>query len=280
MKEPDDFLLIDEALDGKAKSLEKLVKKYQNYVFNISLRMLGSNEDARDASQEIFVRVITHLRSFKKKSSFKTWLFRIMMNYLLDAKKTRAENYLVSFDRYSEVIKSTPDTRLEVNPVKAKILRDETRDHCLMGMIMCLDRRHRFVFIIGELLGFDGIEGSEIVRVTPQNFRKMLSRARKKIYGFMRDNCGLFSSENPCRCELKAHALLRSGQITPERKNYQGTFGDLKGECSAKGKVLEKWFVETSSKLFGCQPVYKSPDLFSEIRKIVDQREVDAIFDG
>ncbi|MBN1149695.1 RNA polymerase sigma factor [candidate division WOR-3 bacterium] len=277
LENEDDFVLIDQVLEGKVLSLEKLIQKYQSYVFNVSLRMLGNFEDARDATQEILIKVITNLKGFRKKSSFKTWLFRIMMNYLLDAQKTRSEKQLVSFGQYSEIIQNSKDATLKASETEAKILYEETRNHCLMGMILCLDRKHRFVFILGEILGFDGFEGAEIVGISPENFRKMLSRARKKIYSFMKNNCGLVDPKNLCRCELKAHILFKPSSADSIQQSREGTFGELRDKCSNKTVDLDRWFEETSGKLFSLQPIYKSPDFFLQVRKIIDQEKLETI---
>ncbi len=273
----EDFSLVEDSLNGKKEALEKLIRKYQSYVFNISFKMLGDREEARDASQEIFIRAITNLKSFGRKSSFKTWLFRIMLNHLLDCKKSLAEEKLVSFERYAFAIRNTPDTALENNPVEAKILCDETRNHCLMGMILCLDRRHRFAFIIGELLGLEGEEGASIVGVSRQNFRQMLSRARRKILSFMKENCGIINEENPCRCGKKAGDLFKKGLVSSKKNYYGKNFGSLKRECAEKGAALNLWFEEASRRLFLEQPVENSPDISSLIREIVDQKEIEAI---
>ena len=69
--------LIDKATAGDKRSLETVLLSVQDLVFNLSLRMLGSFPDAEDATQDILLKVITHLSSFKKDSAFSTWVFRI-----------------------------------------------------------------------------------------------------------------------------------------------------------------------------------------------------------
>ncbi|MBN1619341.1 RNA polymerase sigma factor [candidate division WOR-3 bacterium] len=273
----EDLSLVEESLNGKQEALEKLIRKYQSYVYNISFKMLGDREEARDASQEIFIKTITNLKNFGRKSSFKTWLFRIMLNHLLDCRKSHAERKMVSFERYAFAIRNTPDTTLENNPVEAKILCDETRNHCLMGMILCLDRRHRFAFIIGELLGLEGEDGAQIVGVSRQNFRQMLSRSRRKILSFMKENCGIINNENQCKCEKKAGFLFKRGLVLSENREYGKNFGTLKRECAERSAALSLWFEEASKKLFLIQPIENSPDFSSLIRKIVDQKEIEAI---
>ena len=79
--------LIKKATAGDKTSLETVMRSVQDLVFNLSLRMLGTFPDAEDASQDILLKVITHLSSFKGKSSFSTWVFRIAVNHLKNYKK-------------------------------------------------------------------------------------------------------------------------------------------------------------------------------------------------
>lgn len=79
-------LLIGKAVDGDKKSLETVIMSVQDLIFNLSLRMLGTFADAEDASQDIIVKVITHLSSFRKESAFSTWVYRIAVNHLKDYK--------------------------------------------------------------------------------------------------------------------------------------------------------------------------------------------------
>jgi len=67
--------IIKNAIQGDRQALEGLIVSVQDLVYNLALKMLLFPEDAKDASQEILIRVITHLSTFKGKSSFKTWVF-------------------------------------------------------------------------------------------------------------------------------------------------------------------------------------------------------------
>ena len=93
-------ILIDKATSGDEKSLETIIASVQDLVFNLSLRMLGVFPDAEDATQEILLKVITHLSSFKKESSFSTWVFSIASNHLKNYKKSMFAQHPLSFEYY------------------------------------------------------------------------------------------------------------------------------------------------------------------------------------
>ena len=73
--------LAEKATAGDMEALEALVTGVQDMVFNLSLRMLGTFADAEDAAQDILLKMITHLSSFRGESLFTTWVFRIAVNH-------------------------------------------------------------------------------------------------------------------------------------------------------------------------------------------------------
>ena len=75
------------ARGGDRKALEDLIERHQAWIYNTALRMLFHPQDAEDATQEILVKVVTRLSSFEGRSSFRTWLYRIVANHLLNVKR-------------------------------------------------------------------------------------------------------------------------------------------------------------------------------------------------
>ena len=75
---------IDQAVQGDRLALEEVLTEIQDMVFNLSLRMLGTIADAQDAAQEILIKVMTSISTFRKESRFQTWVYRIAVNYLMD----------------------------------------------------------------------------------------------------------------------------------------------------------------------------------------------------
>ena len=89
--------LIETAVAGDRQSLETIILGIQDLVFNLSLRMLGTFPDAEDATQDILLKVMTHLSSFKGESSFSTWVFRIATNHLKNYQKHMFAKFPLSF---------------------------------------------------------------------------------------------------------------------------------------------------------------------------------------
>ena len=89
---------VELAVIGEKKALENLVRHIQDGVYRLALRMLAHPQDAEDAAQEILIKVITHLSSYRKESKFITWVYRISANHLLTTRKRRAERREINFE--------------------------------------------------------------------------------------------------------------------------------------------------------------------------------------
>ena len=121
--------LIQKATSGDKKALETVILSVQDLVFNLSLRMLGTFQDAEDATQDILLKVVTHLISFKGESSFSTWVFRIASNHLKNYKKHMFAKFPLSFEFYGDDIrnadiKNVPDL---TQNVERSILAEELK---------------------------------------------------------------------------------------------------------------------------------------------------------
>ena len=75
-----------EAVGGDKAALNYVVSRLQAEIYGLSFRMLCNREDAEDATQEILIRIVTHLSRFDFRSKLKTWAYRIAVNYILDVR--------------------------------------------------------------------------------------------------------------------------------------------------------------------------------------------------
>ena len=144
---------IEQAVAGNQEALESLLCSVQDMVFNLSLRMLGMIPDAEDAAQEILIKVMTHLSSFRQESSLQTWVFRIAVNHLLHYRKGMFSNRPLSFEAYSEDIasgreKDVPDVS---GGVDQALLERELKLSCTNVMLQCLDAESRCVYVLGTM---------------------------------------------------------------------------------------------------------------------------------
>src|SRR5215831_15888854 len=220
--------LARQAQADNREALEQLVEQIQNKVYGLALRMLWHPEDARDATKELLIRVITHLGSFRGESRLLTWVYRIAANHLRDARKSRLEEQQYTFERFGdELDEGLSDAPiLQRQPIDEALLLEEIKIGCTLGMLLCLDRGHRLAYILGEILEIESAEAAEILDITPAAFRKRLSRARAGVVGFMKERCGLVNPGSPCRCRRRVNHALKLGRINPKQLLFAQDAGE------------------------------------------------------
>lgn len=218
--EKENLLLVEQSLAGDSKALSQLVELHQPFIYNVAWKMTHDPNDAMDLMQETLIKVITKLGQFKFKSSFRTWLYRIVVNEFLQSKKRKGAERFTSFEDYGKQLDAIPNPDLtEEEAIELRETSREMQFSCMSGMLMCLTKEQRLLYILGESFGIDHNVGAEIFEITPQNFRVKLHRARKELYNYMNNKCGLVNKKNPCRCPKKAKALKKMGLL--DEKNVQ-----------------------------------------------------------
>src|SRR5215510_13487760 len=108
----EDRALVARARSGSREALEELVRRHQGWIYNLAVRMLYHPHDAEDATQEILIKAVTRLSSFEGRSSFRTWLYRLVVNHLLNMKRGRIEQTSLDFRSYGQALDDTPDSDL------------------------------------------------------------------------------------------------------------------------------------------------------------------------
>lgn len=230
-----DAELVKLAIAGDKKALQSLISRHQIFVYNLALKMTKSVEDAQDLTQEVFVKAITALSKFEGKSQFRTWLYRITVNHFLTTKKRKAELAVSGFENYFNSIDDMPVYELsdeEENDLSETI--EELRINCTAGMLLCLDREQRMIYILGEMFDIDHNLGSEILGISPGNFRIRLMRARQDLYNWMNQRCGLVNKSNPCRCVKKTKGYIEAGYVDPNNLVFNARYKKRIFELSQK----------------------------------------------
>jgi len=212
--EEEDRQLVESAVNGDRNALDALVRRHQPFIYNVAWKMVHDPNDAWDLTQEVLVKVITKLAQFKQNSSFRTWLYRIVVNEFLMAKRRKGEAQFTTFEEYGERLDAVPNPELNAEErIVYEELSREMQIRCMSGMLMCLNREQRLIYILGDTFNVDHNIGAEIFNISKQNFRVKLHRARKDLYSYMNNKCSLVNKENPCRCPKKAKALKEIGVL-------------------------------------------------------------------
>jgi RNA polymerase sigma factor (sigma-70 family) len=263
---------VTQAQAGDRTALEELLARHRPWILNLSIRILGSRADAEDASQEILLRVVKSLHTFRGESRFRTWLYRVAVNHLLTVRRKKwiASEAICSFEQASAGLQQVPDFDLpdpSTVPVPVEILIEETKLCCLMGTLLCLDGRQRLVFVLGQIFGVSDEVGAEIVEVRPANFRQILSRARRDLYEYLRGNCGLVDPNNTCKCARKTRAFIQGGFVDPNKLKFTSDY------CRRVRDVAEARADEwgEAASLYRDHPFYEPAEQVDLIRQMLNK---------
>ncbi len=269
--------LVDKATAGDKEALETLVAGVQDIVFNLSLRMLGTFADAEDATQDILLKMITHLSSFRGDSSFTTWVFSIAANHLINYKKHMFAHYPLSFEYYGDDIENgkiqdVPDL---TQNVEKDILAEELKMSCTNVMLQCLDTESRCIFILGTMFKVDSRIAGDILEMTPQAYRKRLSRVREKMADFLNSYCGEYGG-GKCRCKDRVNYAIKNHRINPLQLDYTKAAEISESTLLDVKNAMED--IDNLSQDFSfCKP-YQSPECIKNlIQELLDSTQFSII---
>lgn len=252
-----------QAQAGDSSALERLCSELANPMYRLALRYCGNPTDAEDAAQEVMVRVVTGLGSFRAESRFATWAYKVAVRQLLRSQKRTAENSIAgpeSFTKYLDRFASDPVPEGEAT-VAFQELASEVRLSCTYGMLLCLGRPQRVAYLMGDLLGFTDVEAAEIADISPAAHRKRVSRARIVMRELMATRCGLVRSENPCRCTKLVEPSLEDGWTDPDQPLFTGHGGvtlPLATETLSQA-AAELDVASAIAEVYRNSPVFQSP---------------------
>lgn len=178
----DELWLIEQSRSGNVDAFEELIKDYKKSAYNIALRYLRNVEDAEDASQEALIKVYKNIHNFNMQSTFKVWLYRIVVNTCIDFKRKKNIS-AVSIDEtldlggsnevHREIAddSSNPDYLVEKN-FNNKLVNDAVNK---------LDDDYKTIIILRDIQGFSYTEIAEILKCNMGTVKSRLNRARKSL---------------------------------------------------------------------------------------------------
>lgn len=259
---------------GDADALEALIRRHQRWVYNLALRFMLSPDDAADLAQEALVRITTRIAQFEGRAGFRTWAYRIVFNCFRDAQRGALEGLIESFDAYGEALDRIPLQSLvlprEQEPDRQWLVH-EAKIGCLLGMLLCLDREQRLVYLLGEIFEAPSPLAAEVLGLTATNFRKKLERARADLVSFMNDKCGLVRETNPCRCEKKTRGFIEAGWVDAARRRFVPVhYRQIKQHAAAYAPLLGALHEGGYADLYREQPLYEGTDLAGKLRALLD----------
>jgi RNA polymerase sigma factor (sigma-70 family) len=206
------------AAAGDSEALSRLVEEVQHPVYRLALRFLGHPEDAKDASQEILVRLVTNLGSFEGRSQFMTWAYTVAVRQLMRTRKRQIESSVKGAETFAAFLdQGLADRDFTAEEAEYRLLCAEVRISCTYGMLLCLSRPLRASYILGDAMGLPDIVAAEICEISRAAHRQRLVRARRTVRHIIAHRCGLVDASNPCRCGRQIEGSLAAGIMDREQ---------------------------------------------------------------
>jgi len=164
----DDRVLVARCLAGDISAFEPLVVRYQRVLFGVSLRLVGNYEDARDATQNAFVRAFEHLESFDPERRFFSWIYRIAVNESLNLRRAR------------KPLEEVPEA-MSVAGGQLEAVEGRERADWVEQAIGQLSEDYREVVVLRYFGDFSYGEISEAVGVPEKTVKSRLFTARQRL---------------------------------------------------------------------------------------------------
>jgi RNA polymerase sigma-70 factor (ECF subfamily) len=174
-------LWLDQALKGDPQAFAQIVEMYQRPVFNLCYRMLGTVEDAEDASQETFLRAYRSLRRYDANRSFITWLLSIAAHYCIDQMRRRRYPIISIEDL------PVPDLPDPAPEMETKLGHKQERERVL-SLLQTLDPTDRAAVVLYYWYDYSYEEIGQALSLTIPAIKSRLHRARRAMAESWKEN--------------------------------------------------------------------------------------------
>ena len=170
----EDRALVARASQGDVEAFTKLVRAHSSLVYRVALRMLG-DEDAQDASQEVWVKVWRNIKSFRGESAFSTWLYRITVNSCLSARQREARREEREYS--GDEMPYLPEPGGGDADPEAAALSSERRDE-IQAALSHVRSEHRAALVLRHMEGLSYREIAQVLEIPDGTAKGWVSRGR------------------------------------------------------------------------------------------------------
>lgn len=174
--------LIQRAKNGDGEAFGELIASHERLVYNIALRTVKNPEDARDISQEAFIKAYKNIKKFDEKSAFSTWIYKITVNTAIDEMRRRKGKETVSADMELDLGEGSVAMQLidgDGTPEEEAVRQETRRD--ILSAIDMLSEEHCRVVVLRDLNGLSYSDIAEITDSTMGTVKSRLARARAQL---------------------------------------------------------------------------------------------------
>jgi RNA polymerase sigma-70 factor (ECF subfamily) len=183
---PSDELLLTRFAAGERTALDELFRRYRQPAYRVAFRLLGNEADALDAVQEGFVKALTHLQGFEGRSSFKTWLLRVVSNAALDLGRQRGRRETLSLDAaQAREVGSGADANLLTHDAAASGLERADLRALLDDALATLSAAQRQTFVLHVDAELSYREVADALGISIGTVMSRLFYARQKLRAYL-----------------------------------------------------------------------------------------------
>jgi RNA polymerase sigma-70 factor (ECF subfamily) len=175
--------------EGERSGLDELFRRYRQPAFRVAYRLLGNEADALDAVQEGFVKALTHLQGFQGRSSFKTWLLRVVSNAALDLGRQRGRREAVPLDAAQN--SDTLPSQLQAADESGQRLEQADLRRLLDEALATLSDVQRQTFVLHADAGLSYREIAEVMDTSIGTVMSRLYYARQKLRAYLNERATL-----------------------------------------------------------------------------------------
>ncbi|RKY14214.1 MAG: RNA polymerase subunit sigma-24 [Planctomycetota bacterium] len=182
----DDTSLVRRCQRGDSEAMSCLIIKYQDRVYNVIFKICQNHDDSAELTQDTFVKVLESINSFRGKSSFYTWLFRVAVNHSLNYCKRRFKLSPVSLDAENDQLEEGKGKLAAVladpNGVDpAVVAQQKELSQIVVNSIGQLQQEHRVVLVLRDIEQMSYAEIAAVLQIETGTVKSRLSRARAKL---------------------------------------------------------------------------------------------------
>src|SRR3954471_2199977 len=172
MPERSDAELIEGILTGEPALYEYLIRKYNKRLFRTGMTILNNDAEVEDAMQTAYIKAFEHLRDFKNRSSFGTWVTRILINECLLQKKNKQR---------LKIVQGSHSEKISIMDTPAKTLINKELATVLEDAIAGLPEKYRLVFVLREVEDLSVKETADVLALEESNIKVRLNRAKTML---------------------------------------------------------------------------------------------------
>jgi RNA polymerase sigma-70 factor (ECF subfamily) len=182
----DDTILVRQCQNGDLEAMSCLIVKYQDRIYNTIFKICQNHDDASELTQDTFVKVLENINSFRSKSSFYTWLFRVAVNHTLNYCKRRFKLSPVSLDAENDQDERSKGKLAAVLVASdgldpAVVAQQKELSQIVIKLIGQLRQEYRVVLVLRDIEQMTYAEIAEVLQIETGTVKSRLSRARAKL---------------------------------------------------------------------------------------------------